>query len=208
MTRIVVNEISRETEQGTKTWGDLLEALDEDLEGSGNIVTAARFDGVDTPTFRDEAALGVALGELECVEVTSGSASVLLQQCLTEASDALESLSLSAQQIGGNFRGHDVSGANRELSSLAEGLATMLSLVGVIGNALRADFDALRPAGQSARQLIVDTTTHVDTLVEAQSVRDWVSLADVLEYDVCPALDRWRELLGMLRQRAEGGTVN
>ena len=60
MTRIVVNEISRETEQGTKTWGGLLEALDEDLAGSGNIVTAARFDGVDTPTFRDEAAVGVA----------------------------------------------------------------------------------------------------------------------------------------------------
>lgn len=208
MTRVVVNETENETDPKLKTWGDLLERLDLDLAQHGQIVTAARFDGVEKPTFRDEAALQGSLSEIACVEIDAGTPSELLQQSLGEAQGALETLRAAARRIGAQFRGEDVTAANRDLAALAESLRTLVALVDVSSQALEVDVNTLLVSGQPARKLVHDTTADLGSLIIAQQSKDWAAVADGLEHDVAPALDRWRDLLATLRNRAVVASTN
>ena len=202
MTRVVVNETDRPTEQQVKTWGDLLERLDGEVSGRGHIVTATRFDGVDIPTFRDQRALSQSLADVVCVEIDTGPLTELLQRSLSEASGALETLCVAVRRIGGEFRGPDPAGASRDLRPLAESLTALVRMVDVASRALEINFDSMVVDDRSAAKLVLDTSECVGMVVSAQHAEDWIAVADGLEHDVAPALDRWRNFLVALRARA------
>ena len=195
MTQVVINGAERSNEANHKTWGELLAAVDRELTGSGQVVTAIRFDDVETPTYREANQLDRPLDGFRQVEIETAPPAALLRQGLSEAVGALETLSASAARIGLDFRGHDVAGANKELVSLAQSLGTLVTLIGVVGQALNVNFDTLAVSGAKATALFEETGNQIGEMVEAQRNKDWIAVADTLEYDVSPMLVRWRDLL-------------
>ena len=206
MTQIVLNGTTRPRENQHQTWGELLAAIEHELQVSGQAVTATRFDGVDTPTYRDPSQLGRPLAGLASVEIDTAPTTALLSQGLSEAAGALETLCAEASRIGSDFRGQNVTLANKQLVSLAQSLGTLVTLIGVVGQAMNVDFDAVEVRGGSAQSLFEETGAQVSALVQSQRNQDWSAVADTLEHDVSPSLARWRELLTVLRERvvAEG----
>ena len=207
MTRVVVDGIDQSSAADHKTWGELLATIEGELAGAGQVVTASRFDGVDTPTYRGPDELVLPLGSFSSIEVDTVPTDALLRQGLSEAAGALETLCEAACRIGVDFRGHDVKGANKELVSLAQSLGTLVTLIGVVGQALDIDFSAFTVSGSSAKDLFEETGTQIGSLVQAQQDQDWITVADTLEYDVSPTLGRWRELLTALHERAGASVV-
>lgn len=202
MTRVVVDGVEQTATADHETWGELLATIEGDLASAGQAVTATRFDGVDTPTYRSPDRLAEPLASLESIEVETVPTAALLRQGLSEAAGALETLCAAASRIGVDFRGHDVKSANKELVSLAQSLGTLVTLIGVVGQALDVDFDTFSVSGGSAKMLFEETGSQIGSLVRAQQDQDWVTVADALEYDVSPTLGRWRELLTALHDRA------
>ena len=202
MTRVIVDGVERPRDADHETWGELLSALETDLATAGRAVTVTRFDGVDVPTYRSESQQVHRLQLFSSIEIDTVPTTALLRQGLSEAAGALETLCGAASRIGGEFRGHDVKGANVELVSLAQSLGTLVTLIGVVGQALDVDFEAFTVSGGSAKALFEETGSQIGFLVKAQQSEDWVAVADTLEYDVSPALGRWRELLTALHERA------
>jgi hypothetical protein len=202
MTRVVVDGVEQTATADHETWGELLATIEGDLASAGQAVTATRFDGVDTPTYRSPDRLAQPLASLESIEVETVATAALLRQGLSEAAGALETLCAAASRIGVDFRGHDVKSANKELVSLAQSLGTLVTLIGVVGQALDVDFDTFSVSGGSAKALFEETGSQIGSLVQAQQDQDWVTVADALEYDVSPTLGRWRELLTALHDRA------
>ena len=202
MTRVIVDGVERPRDADHETWGELLSALETDVATAGRAVTATRFDGVDVPTYRGESQQVHRLQLFSSIEIDTVPTTALLRQGLSEAAGALETLCGAASSIGGEFRGHDVKRANTELVSLAQSLGTLVTLIGVVGQALDVDFEAFTVSGGSAKALFEETGSQIGSLVKAQQSQDWVAVADTLEHDVSPALGRWRELLTALHERA------
>ena len=202
MTRVVVDGIDQSSAADHKTWGELLATIEGDLADAGQVVTATRFDGVDTPTYRGSDHLVLPLGSFSSIEVDTVPTGALLRQGLSEAAGALETLCAAACRIGVDFRGHDVKAANKELVSLAQSLGTLVTLIGVVGQALDIDFSEFTVSDSSAKDLFEETGSQIGSLVQAQQDQDWITVADTLEYDVSPTLGRWRELLNALHERA------
>ncbi len=201
MTQILLNGVDWSSESEPNTWGELLSAVEHDLKANGQVVTAARLDGVDTPTYRDPSLLGRPITGLSSIEIDTAPTAVLLRQGLSEAAGALEALCDEASRIGTDFRGNDVGVANKELVSLAQSLSTLVTLIGVVGQAMDVDFDTFDVNGGTAQALFEQTGTQVGSLVQSQREEDWVTVADTLEYDVLPTLGRWRDLLTALHGR-------
>ena len=202
MTRIVVDGVDRSATADHRTWGELLAKIESELASAGQAVTATRFDGVETPTYRRAEQLAQPLESLASIEIETVPTAALLRQGLSEAAGALETLCVAACRIGVDFRGHDVKGASRELVSLAQSLGTLVTLIGVVGQALDVDFSTFAMSGGSAKALFEETGTQIGSLVQAQQDQDWITVADTLEYDVSPTLGHWRELLTALHERA------
>jgi hypothetical protein len=203
MPRIVVNGKEHGDGSAFRTWGDLLEFLDRDLSPKGEVVTEARLNGVEQPTFREPAVTRLALADIDLVEVEAARPSALAARSLGEAVVALSTLQDATRQIAHAFRGNDLASANQGLSGLADGLRMLAALVGAVSLGLRMDVHDL-PDEQSVNSTIVDLGMHVEALITAQRNQDWVALADTLQYDVEPALEKWRPVLDSLLESVAG----
>lgn len=177
-----------------ETWGQALDAIDRHLAGRGHIVTDVRFDGIDEPAFREPGVTEQALVDLAVVEVTTGTPDSLMQRCLAEAADSIEPLCQAAATIGDGFRGFDVTAANAGLAELADGMSTLIAIAGAASLAAQSPVDGPRVAALPEHQtgsLTGELTGFIDALLEAQQAQDWITVADILQYDIEPALRRW-----------------
>ena len=202
MTRVLLNDVERGGDAPGQTWGALLDALDAQLTTTSQIVTAVRFDGLEEPAFRDPAVTARSLSEVGVVEIATGTSTDLITRSLGEASAAFTSLRADMARAGEAFRRYDVAVANTALVPLAGGLQTLLLIVQAVGLALRVDLTELQSQGQTASAMIDELSGFVDSLLAAQRSEDWIGVADVIEYDLEPALRRWQVMLDTLAAMA------
>lgn len=196
MTRIIVDGIELLAPMRWATWRDLLGRLDaEPATGDRAMVTAVRFDGVDEPAFRDPGVLARRLDDLAVVEVDRGTPEALVRASLDDASASIAALAEVAGPLADRFRGVNVAGANADLVEFAQGLGMLVATVQAIGLALRVDLRDLRCAGVPATEMVGDMTRHIESLIRGEQAGDWLTVADGIEYDLAPALERWQGLL-------------
>ena len=207
MARVLVNDVEQSDSASVEAWGGLLEALDSRLTANGHIVTAVRFDGIDEPAFRDPAVVGRSLKEVAVVQVEAGTANDLVTRCVGEVLGALTSLRTDTIRVGEAFRRYDIAVANPALSNLATGLRTLLAIVQAIGLGLRLDLGEMAPSGNSPTEMVSELTGYIESIIAAQGAEDWLGVADVMEYDLEPSLQRWSAMLEDLGALAQPGEL-
>lgn len=198
MPRILVNGVEQPADSGRQQWGEVLEALDRQAGHAGLVLTAVRFDGVDQPSFRDPALASKPLQAVGSIEAESARPAVLLRNTVDEAISAARTLAAGAERVGGAFRGFDVSTATQELVEMARGLGTLVAIGQALGQALGVSLESVSYDGRTGRQMIEDLTSQADSLINAQRDGDWITVADVIEYDIAPSLQQWPGLFEVL----------
>lgn len=188
MFRLLVNNETRSVDSALKTWGELLAWADASCANTGQVVTAARLDGVDEPSFRHPQQADRALEGLAVVELDASTPSDLVVESLNEALDGLNGLRRFTLHTAGQFRGTGISAANQSLADLSQGLRTFVSLVEALVSAMGVGLEDFVWEGRPVAALLEDIGTPIAALAEAQIASDWVTVADVLEFDLEPAL--------------------
>jgi hypothetical protein len=173
--------------------------VDEHVAPSGEIVAAVRFDGVDEPGFREAAVLGLVLGSEVIVEIDTLQPQELLAGVLDEASRSLPSVSASALQLAAVLRGAQVDPAVRGLGQLAESIANLVQLVVAAATARGIALETLQTAEGPAMPLLRTLDAQLAPLLDAQHAGDWITVADVLEYDIAPLIPRFESVIDALR---------
>ena len=108
---------------------------------------------------------------------------------------ALSELADASQILADALRLTDVSPAIRDLELLTQSLLTVFQVVAATSGPLETEFRALEQQGLSLNQLTKTLDDQARELIEAQQSGDWLRLSEALEYDVQPALRRWRDAL-------------
>jgi hypothetical protein len=181
------------------SWGRLLDAVDEHVAPTGEIVAAVRFDGVDEPGFRDDAVLGVILGSELIVEIETLPPNDLLGNVLDEATRSLPAVAASARDLAGVLRGAQVESAARGIGQLADTIGNLVQLVVAAANARGIPLETLQTSDGPAMPLLRALDALLSPLLEAQQAGDWITVADVLEYDIAPFMPRFGPVIDSLR---------
>lgn len=181
------------------SWGPLLDAVDRHVAPTGEIVAAVRFDGVDEPGFRDHAVLGLVLGSEVIVEIETLHPNDLLGNVLDEASRSLPAVAASARELAGVLRGAQVESAARGIGQLAESIGNLVQLVVAAAQARGLALETLETRDGPAMPLLRALDALLTPLLEAQGAGDWITVADVLEYDIAPLMPRFDAVLDSLR---------
>jgi hypothetical protein len=204
MPRILLNDraIDSPPPSSAVTWEEVLGGIDASIEGSGHVITAVRFDGLEEPGFRDPVVTGRLLGPEAIVEIETGPSGQFLQRCLADAADSLPILAHAARQIGERFRAFEVAEANRALVDLAESLGTMVALVATSSVAAGVPLQQLRVGQQSVADLVTELHTHVEAVATAQLSGDWLNVADILQDEVARVLNAWPDVFAALAQES------
>ena len=203
MPQIFVNDVPQELDTTPETWGDLLDRLDERAARSGVILSAARFDGVDEPSFREPAAIARPLAPVGRVEVQTAVPAAFLRECLLEAIPPVQESADKAKRLAEAYRGRDLTDAHTGLQQLAAELGATAVLADMLSGPLAIDLNAIATEDITAAQHLQQLGATVDSLVAAQEAQDWLTVADVLEYDLEPAIRRWAGLLTLLACRLQ-----
>ncbi len=202
MARILVNDVAQGVENTPRTWGELLQSLDRDLGEQGHLVTAARFDGVDEPSFRESACADREIEGFHTIEVDASTPVALLVRCLADAAVGIERLCDGAITLADQFRGHDIAGANANLAELGENIRALVQLVEALRMPLGINVDRLLWDGRPVPSHLEELAELVQSLIGAQEGHDWLTVADIIEYDLEPALRRWNSILLALHSAA------
>jgi hypothetical protein len=200
MQRILLNGVEESTVGACNHWGELLGHLDRTAAGDGKLLTAVRFDGVDQPSFRDPESAGRPLSTLIVVEAEAVSPEALLDDSVAEAVAAASALAAGAGRVGEAFRGFDVSRANRDLQELAQGIGTLVAVAHAMGQAVGVGLEAVGQPGRTAADLVETLSSQTDELLKARESGDWITVADLIEYNLAPLLHEWPAVFEALRQ--------
>ena len=183
-----------------KTWGELLNRLDEQRAACEDVVTGVRLNGVDAPAFRSPELLKMPLEATAEVYVETTKPADLIRNTLDEAEAVSATIVEAALCLGGSYRGKDVSGANRALPEFADSLGSLIVVTSAVAQSTNVDLSTLGDGRISAIEMINNLIAHADTLLKAQKARDWSQVADVIEYDIAGAVRRWPLVLKGLRK--------
>jgi len=198
MARVLVNNEAATIEIGLKTLGDLLTWADRASADRGQLVTAIRLDGVDEPSFRDAAMAQTPLDDVATIEVEAVAPADLVAESVSEAREGLNGLRQHTLDVARRFRGTRVVNANEGLATLTQGLGTLVALLEALGGAIGISLGALSVKDRPIVSLIDDLAQPLVAIGEAQAQEDWVTVADVLEFDLEPALGRCEPLFDAL----------
>ncbi len=113
----------------------------------------------------------------------------------TEASAAMDQLSRHVDHLAGQFREHAIADAQAGLAAVTGELRQFAVMVDVLRGPLAVDPERLRQNGRSLDDQMAALARHLESLIAAQDQEDWVTVADVLELDLGPALTGWGPLL-------------
>jgi hypothetical protein len=197
--RMMLNSAEQPSTDLPANWGDLLQRLDRDANRRGEVVTAVRFDGVDEPTFRQPSQSARALHDLSVIELETATPASLLDDALMQAGLAAGVFAASAGQIGSAFRRRDLSNANERLTELGEGIRGLVWIVGTAAATRGVSLDPVAGADSAISMQLAALTGQLVSIVEAQQAQDFLTVADLLEYDLQPTLYSWQVLFEALR---------
>lgn len=199
MATVLVNGAEAAFTRGAKTLGELLEMVDGHCAERGALVTAVRLDGVDQPAPRDPGLAVLSLAGDRRVEIDTAEINGLLRAALDVAVVAVDALGAAADRLGLAFRGADLSAANHDLADFAQSLGSLVAVTHTVATASFVDLAAVKDDTASAMDMLDDLSARTETLIGAQQTGDWITVADVIEYDISSTLRRWPAVLATLR---------
>jgi hypothetical protein len=200
MPECLVNNVPTPLDSGLQTWGDLLDGLDRQLGAARQVVTAARFDGVDQPTFREASLAEIRLESVGRIEVDVADGSALVLSTLDLARDSLPVLADSARQVGRAFRRGDFDTALHQLPPVLDAVRTLMKLTDAAATAAGTSLETVRKRLPADIDACAAVLCAIASLATHQDAEDWVATADVLEHELAPALIEWRVLIDVIAE--------
>lgn len=175
-----------------ESFDEVLGTLEPAMATRSRIVTAIRVNGVDEPAFRESSVRARRLADDDVIEVDTTSATELARAALADAVRLTPDLCAGASQLAQQLRTAHATSAAVELGSLAEGLTLLVTLV----QAAEAWADASALSHETwLGTHVLAVGQCIDSLDEPQRAHDWVTVADILAYDLVPALEAWQRHL-------------
>lgn len=203
MARLLVNDEPQIVENAHETWGELLAWADQFSADRGLLVTAVRLDGVDEPSLREPGLSDRTLRGVAVIEIDAATPASLVAESLDGALSGVAGLRTHAREVACRFRGSKLAFANAGLAELTQGLGTLVTLVDAVSAAMGITIERVMVDGRAAVSLIEELGQPLAELTEAQQQPDWMAMADILEFDLEPAISRLAPLFTALAAVAE-----
>jgi hypothetical protein len=167
--------------------------------GAQNLESGPKTLGKPAPIAQNTAAdAGRQVTDGRTGHVDQPSAGLLFKEGVTTAFDSLASLESDTYVIADAFRAPNLAWANDELASLLDTLRHLTTLTAALGDAAGVNLDSLDCGPSSAIAQLGHVADVVEHLVTAQHEQDWTLTADRLEFELVPAFEGWRSVIGAI----------
>lgn len=124
-------------------------------------------------------------------------------ELLEKMNEYLDRLVNGLEGVADKFRTGKVGEANSLLVQAIDGLISLTELLKVVKKVSKSETSELIINGEklaSKEQNLLDV---LKQLKDGQENKDWVAVADLLEYELAPAMDEWKETIKFFIKKLE-----
>jgi hypothetical protein len=198
------DQIEEYPTEGMQCFGELMESLHKQAADHGDAVITIRLNGEDI-TGQDRSHLEeLALDQVETLEVHTGDPRTLAKAALSSIAEFHQQLLSEMRSTAELFRLGDAERSNRSFLACIDGLQVFMHTLESCRKMLGVSFELLTiPSAENQDELTVaeyrrNLFSVLDGLFNAQTDQDWVLLADMLEYELIPALEEWEQIIQLI----------
>jgi hypothetical protein len=184
-----------------QSFGELMACLNKRAARDGGRILKIKLNGEDI-TGKDHSSLdAMPLDKILNIEVHTGDPRVLARSSLYSVADFLEKLLKELQDTADMFRLGYGDRSTQSFLRCIDGLQVFMHSLESCRRLLGLSFELLFvPSGQQGDEITVAENRRrlfevLDGMIEAQTNQDWILLADLLEYELVPILEDWRQII-------------
>ena len=188
------------TTSDMKTVGDLLEKIKREKFMQNEFISKMEINGdvVDGPG-QDEVVVK-PLSEVDSVSITTDTPTGVSLRTLTKVDDFLSSIGQLIEESADKFRLEDESVANQHFLQVVEALQTFVEIVSKVKVLNNLDFNEIECDSEPVSKREEALLNVFGSIHEVQKNKDWVGMADVLEYELIPIVSDWKEIIPILSE--------
>ncbi|RNC67275.1 MAG: hypothetical protein ED859_15485 [Desulfuromonadales bacterium] len=125
----------------------------------------------------------------------------LITDALNDGSAHATELRQFALETAALFRSGAEQRALGHYIDLLNGFDWLVKALDCTGEALALDFAREQVGGGTLSRFVDDLNALLQETMKAQERKDWVLLADLIEYELAPHLEQWRTVFVSLREK-------
>ena len=180
-----------------KTLGDLLVHIEQGGVAQGNVVRAVKLNGQESSP-DSKVTRQTLITEIETLELEVSTFKGIIEKNIENADAYLMRLIPGIEKAVELFRTGNEQEANQFFLKIIDGMEWFSQVLGMIIAAKEISPDTIID-GQSIRDRRASLVDFTQQMVDANKHKDWVLLADLLEYEILPYYKEWANFLPQFR---------
>lgn len=138
------------------------------------------------------------VADVKSIEIDTDTFRAVSIRALDSMDEYVEGLVALVEQSADKFRTDDETSANKNFINCVEGLQTFIGIIDKVKNINGLDFNTMKHEGGALNLKEQELLRVLNSLFASQKNRDWISLADILEYELAPLVVEWKEILQLI----------
>ena len=185
---VIVNENRLALPPEVVTWGEVLDWVEMKHLNAGQCITRVLFEGREEINYRKSVVCLQKIEEVGSIEIESGDFDAVLRESLSELDTEVKNAIDLTRTIIRSFE-------NREEQKGCAELSQLIDYVRLFYVVFSEDlgWSDVSDLGISRDQFTPALESAIKQLNAAQENHFWVSICDVLEYELVPILEAWQK---------------
>jgi hypothetical protein len=172
----------------------ILMKMSDDKHFDGRVVVDVLVNKESFSEIYPHQAEDVESSEIESIEIVTMPTSEMAINIASELYKVVSIMDRGARRVAELFRKADDNEALEVYQDLIDVTRDFLGMVGV----LRGQFSLKATPGFT--EASADFSSLFTEMLEVMENEDWILLADLLEYEFIPAMERWKKVVAQLRE--------
>ncbi len=180
--------------EGEQTVGEVLTELKQEIHRSGKVVTQVRMDNRPVPIgWQARQRMATPVRMISQLDLMIQDPDHLRKSTLSDVQDLISRMLTELAPLARKFRLGDEVAANNELAACLENLKLMLNGLELCARSGTAPTHLLtrQNLNRAAERMI----PVLDRIYKAQSIADYIAVADELQYELPTHLSDWSDLI-------------
>ena len=197
--KIILNneEIEQEVDK-FDTLGDLLENLKISHFGDKEFISEISINGSSVDDDKRQGMKDRPIDEISSLEISTDHPLDVSMRVLENMHDFLRHLVVLINQSSDKFRMDDETVANKHFINCVEGLQTFVSVLDKVRSLNNLDLSLIKSGSVTAAEKQDELLKIFNSLQVTQTKKDWIAVADLLEYELAPLMNDWKDLLPLI----------
>lgn len=187
---------------GMSSFSDIIESVAKAHLGDDEMILEIAINGEPLNGSSISSVGAKPISEIKAVSlITKSDAGEHVAELLSRIGEYLNQLAPGLQEVSNMLRTGGVEKANAMLVDALDGLTSFLELLDISKKIMEegASDKIVNADGESLNSVEIRFTKILKDIMDGQEAEDWVTVADLLEYELSPVIEEWRDFIPQMK---------